>query len=129
MSRYLTSCYSWLMLLSLGLILGCTSDNEEDMMPANQQPTDCPTGQVTYALTVKPILQQRCYSCHATGIQQGNVSLEDYAQLKQHATSGLLMGVISHAQGYKQMPLNGAKLPACDIAKIKAWVDAGAPNN
>jgi hypothetical protein len=117
------------MLLSMGQMMGCSSDNEEDLMPSPQQPADCPTAQVTYALAVKPILQQRCYSCHAGGMQEGNVRLEEHAQVRQHATSGLLMGVINHSPGFKQMPFNSPKLPACDIAKIKAWVDAGAPNN
>lgn len=117
------------MFLCMTMVFGCNSDNEEDLKPTGQQPTDCPTAQVTYGQTVKPILQQKCYSCHSNGLMEGNVSLDDYAQVKKHASSGQLMGVISHAQGFIQMPFNAAKLPACDIAKIKAWVDAGAPNN
>jgi hypothetical protein len=39
------------------------------------------------------------------------------------------VGAITHAPGFTPMPQGGAKLPACEIAKIKAWVDAGSPNN
>jgi hypothetical protein len=27
------------------------------------------------------------------------------------------------------MPKGGSQLPACELTKIRIWVDAGAPNN
>jgi hypothetical protein len=41
----------------------------------------------------------------------------------------MLYGVISHSPGYRYMPKYGPKLPDCEIAGIKKWIDAGAPNN
>jgi hypothetical protein len=55
--------------------------------------------------------------------------LDTYARVKTVADNGKLMGVITHANGFPQMPKGGNKLSDCNIAKIKKWVDAGAPNN
>jgi hypothetical protein len=40
-----------------------------------------------------------------------------------------LYGALSWAAGYKTMPQGGSKLSDCQLAKIKSWVDAGAPQN
>ena len=103
----------------------CTNDNEEELYPTN----NCEVGTVTYALTVQPILEQNCYGCHATGIGSGNIILDTHPEASKPALNGHLMGAINHSPGFHPMPLGGSKLPACDIARIQAWVAAGAPNN
>jgi hypothetical protein len=45
------------------------------------------------------------------------------------AFNGKLMGVISHAVGFKPMPNGGNKLPDCKIIQIRKWIEVGAPNN
>jgi hypothetical protein len=40
-----------------------------------------------------------------------------------------LQVAINHSAGYSPMPKGGNKLPACQIAKVRRWVAAGAPNN
>ena len=40
-----------------------------------------------------------------------------------------LLGSVDHAPGYSPMPKGGAQLSACDRAKLRKWVAAGAPNN
>ena len=103
----------------------CTNYNEEELYPK----IGCEVGTVTYALTVKPILEQNCYSCHATGVASGGIILDTYTEVSKPALNGRLIGAINHSPGFKPMPQGGNKLPACDIARIKAWVQAGAPNN
>ena len=114
-----------------GLLAGCVYQNEEDLFPEPepQEQNGCVTGEVSYALTVQPILQQKCYTCHAISFHEAGVIMEGYANVKSQATSGRLLGAISHAPGFHPMPKNGAKLPDCDIVKIKKWIEAGAKDN
>jgi hypothetical protein len=84
---------------------------------------------VSYSLSISPILDRNCRSCHNAALLTGGVNLEDFAVLKQHVNSGVLMGNVKHLPGYMPMPQNAAKLSDCDIDLLQKWVDAGAPNN
>ena len=110
----------------LVVLLACSDDNEEDIGP---QPQQCDTSTVTFASTVTPILSANCYSCHKSSIAEGGVMLDTYAGVKKEVDEGYLIGVITHAPGFQPMPKGGSKLSDCNIAKIRKWVDAGAPNN
>ncbi|MFN2440044.1 MAG: hypothetical protein ABR503_12650, partial [Chitinophagaceae bacterium] len=61
--------------------------------------------------------------------QSGNISLGDYTSVKTQVNNGKLFGAINHAPGFSPMPQGANKMSQCDINKVKAWVDAGAPNN
>jgi mono/diheme cytochrome c family protein len=119
------------LLAGSALLGGCTSQNGEDLLAGGGTPPapSCDTTRVTYAATVAPLLLQNCGSCHANGKAFGGVALGSYAQLKPVATSGQLLGSVNHAAGYSPMPKGGAQLSACDRAKLRLWVAAGAPNN
>ncbi|MBF9254498.1 hypothetical protein I2I11_14435 [Pontibacter sp. 172403-2] len=124
--------YTFLALLAFlgAAVTACTSDNSEDIDPQPKpQPEQCDTTNVTFAKTVSPILAANCYSCHSSSVATNGVVLDTYAGVQKQANNGNLVGVITHAPGYPPMPQGGAKLPACDINKIKSWVKAGAPNN
>lgn len=109
-------------------IAGCYKDNEEELYPGNGGTCDV-TG-VTYSSTVAPLLQNNgCTGCHSGGAPSGGITLNSYTAVKGIAANGKLYGAISHAAGFSPMPKNGAKMNACDINKIKAWIDAGALNN
>ncbi|MGV3539819.1 MAG: c-type cytochrome [Rufibacter sp.] len=121
-----------LMTLASSLLLACSDDKEEDVQPKVEpepQPQVCDTNNVTFSGTVAGILNSNCTSCHNASLANGGVTLDTYAGAKIPAQSGKLLGVINHASGYPAMPQGGAKLSDCNIAKIKKWVDAGAPNN
>jgi mono/diheme cytochrome c family protein len=120
-----------LLLAGAVLLLGsCTSQNGEDLLANGPLPApSCDTTRVTYAATVAPLLLQNCGNCHANGVALGGVALGSYAQAKTTATSGRLLGAVNHAAGYSPMPKGGARLSACDRAKLRLWVAAGAPNN
>ena len=121
---------STLWLLSLAWLTSCTYDNAEDLAPEEPTPTPtCDVSSVTYTSTISPILAQSCRGCHNASSPAAGVNLVDYAQVKRHADSGRLLGSITHATGYKAMPLNGTKLSDCDLARFQAWINAGAPNN
>lgn len=101
----------------------CVNKNEEDLLAG------CDTSNAQYTAVIQPILQQRCYACHAQGIGLGGVVLEGYAQAAIYANNGLLVGSISHSPGFKAMPQGQAKIPQCEIDKIKKWVSDGVLDN
>lgn len=84
---------------------------------------------VSYSLSVSPLLDRHCRRCHNANLFLGGTDLEDFSELKRRAKTGQLLGVICHAPGFSRMPRDSAKLSDCDIALLKQWVDAGAPNN
>ncbi|WP_426490240.1 hypothetical protein [Hymenobacter sp. 102] len=119
--RYLLYFFSLLLLGS------CAYDNAEDIVKP-QQPCATPAT-VSYALHISPLLDRNCRSCHSAVLVSGNVNLDNLTEIQTRARTGQLMGVVTHAPGFQQMPQGGAKLSDCDIALLQQWVTAGAPNN
>jgi hypothetical protein len=108
-------------------ISGCYYDSEEDLYPAVGA---CDTTNSSFSTVVNPLLQANgCLGCHSGIAPSGNISLQGYANVKVVAQNGKLYGVINHLPGFSPMPQGGNKLTACSISRIKAWIDAGAPNN
>lgn len=126
MKRHIFSGALLLTLTAL-LLTSCYKDNEEDLYPA----TTCDLTTVTYAGTMKPLMQGNCSmsGCHDNATASANIRLEDYAGLKAIATSGQLAGAINHSSGFSAMPKNAAKLSQCQLDQVKKWVDDGALNN
>ncbi|HOW24555.1 MAG TPA: hypothetical protein PK711_02705 [Bacteroidales bacterium] len=91
--------------------------------------TECDTINITYALTVRPILQNSCLGCHSGAAPSGGIRLETHSDVLAVVNNGKLLGTIRHEQGYSAMPKNGAKLDACYITQIEKWIKNGAPNN
>ncbi|MBL7923370.1 MAG: hypothetical protein JNL88_04140 [Bacteroidia bacterium] len=89
----------------------------------------CDTSNVTFAAVIRPIMQNKCQGCHQGTSPGGGVNLSNYAGISGAAFDGSLLGSVEHAAGWSAMPKNAAALPDCDIAKIRIWVNAGAPNN
>ncbi|MEJ7912127.1 MAG: hypothetical protein WKF70_03150 [Chitinophagaceae bacterium] len=107
---------------------GCKYNKEEALYPP--APIACDPGQVTFSTTINGIFTTySCNFCHGSVSPSGNISLATYNSVKTVVANGKLYGSITHAPGFSPMPQGGAKIPACDIVKIKAWIDAGAPNN
>lgn len=120
------SIYLFCLLIVTGT--GCYYDIEAELYPGN--PAPCEAVNVTYTATIQAILNNNgCTGCHSGGAPSGNVSLQDYNNVKVHAASGRLVGAINHSPGFSPMPQGGAKISQCEIDRVKAWVDAGAPNN
>jgi hypothetical protein len=92
--------------------------------------TNCDTTNVTYSSTIKSLLNNySCLGCHLGINPPGGINLETYANVKSMVDNGRLYGAVTHAAGFKPMPDGGPKMNSCDINKIKAWIDAGAPDN
>ncbi|MDO7874628.1 hypothetical protein Q5H93_07780 [Hymenobacter sp. ASUV-10] len=98
------------------------------------EPVPCitDTTSITYAAVVSPIIQANCLDCHNTANYQNDGDFQNFDQftvLQSHALSGQLMRCLRHEPSVSAMPKGRAKLSDCDIARIQAWVDAGALNN
>lgn len=106
---------------------GCKNDKAELLYP----PETCDTSNVTYTNTILPILRDNCYRCHAGNQAVAPFNLDSYTDASQVALSGLMYKAITHANepGIVPMPKDADKLSDCNIAKIKVWIDDGAPNN
>lgn len=109
------------------ILSGCYYDKEELVYPTGLG--SCDTTAVTYTNTVVPILNTNCYTCHKAPAAAGGIVLDNHAALLIQVNNTKLLGDIEHRLGYNPMPKGGAKMQECDIAKIRTWIRAGAPNN
>jgi uncharacterized membrane protein len=89
----------------------------------------CDSSQFKYGANISVILGTYCLGCHSGAAPSAGINLSTYANVRNVAISGRLVGSVSHAPGYSAMPKNASKLSACQIAQIRKWVDSGAPNN
>lgn len=117
--------YLFVFFLANLFIVGCEYNSEEDLYGI----PNCSTNDVTYSGDVLPILDNNCFGCHAIGVNSGGVTLEGYDNVKPYVNSGQLLGAIQHDPDFAPMPDGAPQLPDCDIAKVKQWIDDGAPEN
>jgi mono/diheme cytochrome c family protein len=112
-----------------GLMLylsGCYYDKEAELYPFS---LNCDSTTVTYAATISPMMASNCNGCHSGASASAGVKTDNYNDLAVLAGNGKLWGSVDHLAGFKPMPYNAQMLSSCDLAKIRKWIDAGAPNN
>lgn len=109
-------------------VTSCYYDNEEYLYP-DLPGGECDTTGITYAGFVAPLLAANCNTCHSEAAPQGNVVTSTYDGLKIVVNSGQFRKAINHEQGALPMPQNGSKLSSCNLKKIDAWINQGAPQN
>ncbi len=119
--------FSLVMVFMATLFSSCYYDNEEDLYPYYE--SNCDTTSVSYSLTVKPILERSCVSCHQASNPSGDVLLDTYDHVKIAVDNGGLWGSINHENGYSPMPLGGGQLGSCSLAQIQSWIEVGSPDN
>jgi hypothetical protein len=108
------------------ILTGCYYDKAEELYGAGT----CDVTTVNYSTTVSGLLNNYgCVSCHSGSAPSGNINLQNFTGVKTVAQNGKLFGAINHSPGFSPMPKGGGKMSACEISKIKAWIDAGAVNN
>lgn len=121
-----------LSLLTGLLLTACYYDNEEDLFQYVDQTgsgSSCEVMTAEFAADVTPILTAYCTRCHRDGRTDGNVNLEGYDRVSPYVNDGSLLGSAKHEAGFAAMPPSGGTIPACDIQKLSAWIEAGALNN
>ena len=107
----------------------CYYDNFKELNPEGALATtsNCDTtSAISYASQIVPILNSACLGCHNGGAAHDMTS---HSGASADALSGKLYGSVAQHGTALDMPQGGTKLSDCDIAKIKKWADAGAPNN
>ncbi len=107
------------------------------LLPVAAQPALPPaaTIKIDYEKHIKPILAQKCHSCHGEDVQQSGLRLDkrqnamrggDYGTViiaGNSAASKLIKRVVS-GDGGMQMPPSGP-LSAEEIGMLRAWIDQG----
>lgn len=94
----------------------------------------------SYAKDVKPFLTKYCVSCHMGEKPKGGVTLDSFEGLTKNAKKKVvvagkptmsLLVTSMEKQGEKKMPPRKEKNQptAAEIAKIKAWITAGAKDD
>ena len=111
-------------LLITASLTGCYYDKEEELYPMSQQ--ECDTTNISYSTDIEPIIANNCATsgCHQAG-GNGNGIFTNYAGLKAKVDNGSLHNRVVVV---RDMPPNSS-LPECQVDKIDAWINAGAPNN
>lgn len=89
-------------------------------------------GEVTFSGTVKPILVKYCSECHNTASPTGGLDVTDHMSITMKVVvpgdaDGSLM--IQYLEGGVMPPAGKARPTSSEIAAIRMWVTAGAPNN
>lgn len=124
--RMITKMKATIAILTIIIIAassGCYYDKKELVAPA----TTCDTANMTYTGNIESIIQARCYSCHQGSSSISGFPLDSYDNLKEHVDDGDVVRLITSTDPSEMMPQGGPRLPDCEIAKIVAWVNAGAP--
>src|SRR6187399_236662 len=93
-----------------------------------------PAGGVDYLTQIKPLLKARCYACHGALKQKSGLRLDTVALMRTGGESGnvidpaaaILLERITSTDKDERMPPEGAALSAEEIARLKAWIAAGA---
>ncbi len=84
---------------------------------------------ISYSKDIAPIIEQKCFMCHAPDVYKkkaSRVKIYDYKSLVSVAKDGRLLGAIKHEPGFIAMPYRkNEKIDNCSIALIEAWVTSG----
>ncbi len=98
-----------------------------------------PAPKITYDEHAKPILQQRCSSCHSSNRKEGDLDVTNYTNLMVGGGSGEVISPGSTAESYlyklithedsPEMPPSGTKIPEAEIKKLADWINQGALEN
>lgn len=117
------------LVISVFFVSSCYYDKEELLYGNPKAPCTDTTSNISYSQYVVPLFTQYCYNCHTGNFPSGNILMGTYTADKAIALNGKLYGSINYSAGFSPMPKGMAKFTNCQIANIKKWIDAGAPNN
>lgn len=81
---------------------------------------------VDYEATIKPLLKQRCASCHGALKQEADLRLDAGALIPPEIRSEILNRVASNDES-ERMPPEGPRLTAEQIVALREWIAADAP--
>lgn len=100
--------------------------------------TDVQAEPIDFVRDVRPLLEKHCYACHAADEQKSSLRLDIKSEafkggeaygpsiVAGNSAESPLIQFISDAEADVQMPPEGERLSAAEIALLKQWVDDGA---
>ena len=114
-------------------LTGCYYDTEEELYPDSGS-TTCDTITVSYATDIVPIVSAKCSTpgCHAGVNAAAGIPLETHAGVKGFLDTdkALFISSIIWDGNASNMPKGAStKMSDCNINTIRAWINAGYPNN
>jgi mono/diheme cytochrome c family protein len=97
-----------------------------------------PATDVTYTDDIRPLLRERCVSCHGALKQKGGLRLDAGALIAKggkhpalvagDSARSLLIERVVATDEHERMPPEGRALTEEEIGHLRAWIDAGAPH-
>ena len=108
-------------------IYSCTKDKGE-LPPPAVVPDTCTTN-IKYSVQVTAIINTKCAvaGCH---ISSGYKDFTTYVNIMGNTSPATIKTRINSTSSNVMPPsYSSYTLSACEISKLGAWVDAGAPNN
>ena len=114
-------------------LTGCYYDTEEELYPDSGS-TTCDTVSVSYATDIVPIVSTKCSNpgCHAGVNAAAGIPLETYAGVKGFLDTDkarFISSIIWDGNASNMPKGASSKMIDCNINTIKAWINAGYPNN
>ncbi len=91
--------------------------------------SSCDTTAFLFSADIAPILSTFCNGCHSGPFPDAGINTSTYAGVQIIVQDGSLLGSIEHNANFVAMPKNTAQMNACNISKIRKWIQAGALNN
>lgn len=134
--------YLFTSLVILAVLFSCTKD--KGLLPGSASSTttgttttggpDPCTTNITYSQDIAPILANTCGvpGCHGPGGGPGSPDFSTYSNFKIEIVSRGVAYIEARTKQGGDMPpsyTTGPTITACESAKLKAWLDAGYPNN
>jgi mono/diheme cytochrome c family protein len=117
------------------LVAGSVLARAQATAPA---PGPAPTQAMDFARDIQPIFEQHCYECHGAKKARGHLRLHSPELIRKGGESGpaitpgksqesRLIRRVLGLDGDDRMPRDGDPLPEATIARLRAWIDQGAP--
>ena len=122
----------WLLVLS-GVFAAQTARAQDESK------TEEPRGKtVNYLTEIKPLLRDKCFSCHSSRKQEGGLRLDAASLIRKGGESGpgyvtrsasksLILKRVTADDDNRMPPAeDGSRLTAKEVAKLTAWINSGA---
>ncbi len=91
-----------------------------------------------FSREIQPLLAKRCFACHGPDTQEAGLRLDDAGAATRELDSGLraiapgdppaseILARVSSSDPDVQMPPEGQRLSAAEVAAIRQWIEEGA---
>ena len=123
-----------LMLVFLGSVFSVRPGRADDQTESEQATPP----EADYLTVVKPLLRDKCFSCHGSLKQEGGLRLDAASLIRKGGESGpayqvgsatkslMLQRITADDDSRMPPPDEGARLTTEEVAKVTHWIDNGA---